>query len=192
MNATSAPNTTVLTSWKDIARYMGKGVRTVQRWEQDFGLPVRRPQGSNKKAVLARPRDLDAWVALRCSSRSQTAVVAALPAPRNGASEGRATQQLEALCTLSAQIETSRMLRADNQVILSEIRTAVETLKQQLFSLMVQSESPDRELAHPARQRTGAAEPTPNFPQNTQATAVLSVPEAMQESAIPPPTSLCA
>lgn len=32
----------VFTSWKEIARYMGKGVRTVQRWEQDFGLPVRK------------------------------------------------------------------------------------------------------------------------------------------------------
>jgi hypothetical protein len=58
----------VLTSWKDIARYMGKGVRTVQRWEADFGLPVRRPNGSGKKAVLARPRDLDAWIAMRCST----------------------------------------------------------------------------------------------------------------------------
>jgi hypothetical protein len=65
------PQSTILTSWKDIARYMGKGVRTVQRWEQDFGLPVRRPLGSTKKAVLARPRDLDAWVALRCSSRAE-------------------------------------------------------------------------------------------------------------------------
>lgn len=61
----------ILTSWKDIARYMGKGVRTVQRWEQDFGLPVRRPLGSNKKAVLARPADLDGWVAQRCSSRNE-------------------------------------------------------------------------------------------------------------------------
>jgi hypothetical protein len=67
----SAPQSAILTSWKDIARYMGKGVRTVQRWEQDFGLPVRRPLGSNKKAVLARPLDLDAWVAQRCSSRAE-------------------------------------------------------------------------------------------------------------------------
>ena len=35
----------VLSSWKDIARYMGKGVRTVQRWERHLGLPVRRPNG---------------------------------------------------------------------------------------------------------------------------------------------------
>jgi hypothetical protein len=30
-----------LTSWKEIGQYLGKGVRTVQRWEQQMGLPVR-------------------------------------------------------------------------------------------------------------------------------------------------------
>ena len=26
----------VFTSWKEIACYLGKGIRTVQRWERDF------------------------------------------------------------------------------------------------------------------------------------------------------------
>jgi hypothetical protein len=57
---------TVLTCWKDIANYLGKGVRTVQRWEQEFGLPVRRPNGVNhKSAVIAHTTDLDAWLASR-------------------------------------------------------------------------------------------------------------------------------
>jgi len=34
----------VLTSWKEIAAYFGIGVRTVQRWERQFGLPVERLQ----------------------------------------------------------------------------------------------------------------------------------------------------
>ncbi|MFP5227602.1 MAG: hypothetical protein ACLGXA_08210 [Acidobacteriota bacterium] len=55
----------VLTSWKDIATYMGKGVRTVQRWEQEAGLPVRRARSHDKKAVLAIPQEIDAWVAKR-------------------------------------------------------------------------------------------------------------------------------
>lgn len=36
----------ILACWKDIARYMGKGVRTVQRREQQFGLPVQRTLGA--------------------------------------------------------------------------------------------------------------------------------------------------
>jgi hypothetical protein len=56
----------VLTSWKEIAEYAGKSVRTVQRWEVQFGLPVRRPDraGRRKSSVLIYRNDLDAWVLL--------------------------------------------------------------------------------------------------------------------------------
>jgi hypothetical protein len=53
----------VLTSWKEIAQYFGKGVRTVQRWEAAFDLPVRRAAaGRDHRAVLALTEDLDAWI----------------------------------------------------------------------------------------------------------------------------------
>lgn len=68
------PDTATLTCWKDIASYLGKGVRTVQRWEQEFGLPVRRPNGiSHKSPVSADPRDLDAWLKSRWSVRAERA-----------------------------------------------------------------------------------------------------------------------
>ena len=51
----------VLGSWKEIASYMGKGVRTVQRWERCSGLPVHRPSGSSKGVVIAFPAELDRW-----------------------------------------------------------------------------------------------------------------------------------
>jgi hypothetical protein len=51
-----------LTSWKEIAAYLGKGVRTVQRWERNLGLPVRRPDTSLRNVVFALPVELDAWV----------------------------------------------------------------------------------------------------------------------------------
>jgi hypothetical protein len=52
----------ILTSWKDIAEYLGKGVRTVQRWEDELGLPVRRTGEGVKSGVLAIPEEIDAWV----------------------------------------------------------------------------------------------------------------------------------
>ena len=53
----------LLTSWKEIANYLGKGVRTVQRWERELGLPVRRTgNDSSKCVVLAIPEEIDAWV----------------------------------------------------------------------------------------------------------------------------------
>ena len=51
-----------LSGWKDIANYLGKGVRTVQRYERQLGLPVRRPAGKPWGSVVATRAELDAWV----------------------------------------------------------------------------------------------------------------------------------
>src|SRR5215475_10588575 len=51
-----------LSGWKEIANYLGKGVRTVQRYEGDLGLPVRRPAGKPRGSVLATRAEIDAWV----------------------------------------------------------------------------------------------------------------------------------
>lgn len=56
------PPARVLNSWKEIAAYLGRGVRTVQRWEQDVSLPVHRPRTMKRSAVLAFPRELDQWL----------------------------------------------------------------------------------------------------------------------------------
>ena len=51
-----------LSGWKEIANYLGKGVRTVQRYERHMGLPVRRPAGKPWGSVVATRAELDAWV----------------------------------------------------------------------------------------------------------------------------------
>src|SRR3954447_8565546 len=50
-----------LDSWKEIAAYLKKGVRTVQRWEQSDGLPVRRLGQDRQGSVFAYKTELDAW-----------------------------------------------------------------------------------------------------------------------------------
>jgi transposase len=62
----------VLTSWKEIAQHFGKGVRTVQRWEKELGLPVQRTKTGKKGIVLAFPNDLDNWVRRHTNSSQQT------------------------------------------------------------------------------------------------------------------------
>jgi hypothetical protein len=52
-----------LSGWKEIANYLGKGVRTVQRYERELGFPVRRPAGKSHAAVIATKAEVDAWVA---------------------------------------------------------------------------------------------------------------------------------
>ena len=53
-----------LDSWKEIARYLNRDVRTVQRWEQTCSLPVHRlPTGRLKGSpVYAYKSELDAWM----------------------------------------------------------------------------------------------------------------------------------
>jgi hypothetical protein len=52
----------VLNSWKEISQYMGRSVRTLQRWER-YGLPVHRPSGKDKSSVYALPHELNRWLA---------------------------------------------------------------------------------------------------------------------------------
>ena len=58
----STSTATVLNGWKEIGRYLGRGVRTVQRYERSHNLPVRRLEGRPSGAVIASPKDLDAWL----------------------------------------------------------------------------------------------------------------------------------
>jgi len=54
-----------LDSWKEISTYLKRGIRTVQRWEREDGLPVYRRTGDNGKKqqgqVFAYKSELDAW-----------------------------------------------------------------------------------------------------------------------------------
>lgn len=68
---TSAAEPHVLTSWKEVATYLGKGVRTVQRWEAELSLPVRRPYGVEKHVVIALPEELDQWMRTRMMPREK-------------------------------------------------------------------------------------------------------------------------
>lgn len=51
-----------LNSWKEIAGYVGRDVRTVIRWEQRAGLPVHRIPVGQRQAVHAYRSEIDAWM----------------------------------------------------------------------------------------------------------------------------------
>jgi hypothetical protein len=51
-----------LHTWKEIARYLECGVRTVQRWEEQLALPVRRADGKSRSHVLAMRTEIDEWL----------------------------------------------------------------------------------------------------------------------------------
>ena len=50
-----------LDSWKEIAAYLNRGVRTVRRWENDEGLPVHRHVHRTQGSVYAFKSEIEAW-----------------------------------------------------------------------------------------------------------------------------------
>ena len=50
-----------LDSWKEIAGYLKREVRTLQRWEKEENLPVHRHQHETLGSVFAYKSELDAW-----------------------------------------------------------------------------------------------------------------------------------
>jgi Tfp pilus assembly protein PilF len=68
--AASSPAPGELGSWKEIAVYLGREVRTVQRWERTDGLPVRRLKHAKRGSVFAYREELDRWVELRLQAPS--------------------------------------------------------------------------------------------------------------------------
>ncbi len=62
-----------LDSWKEIAAYLKRGVRTAQRWEREEGLPVRRLKHDALGSVYAFRSELDQWWSSRQGETGQTA-----------------------------------------------------------------------------------------------------------------------
>jgi hypothetical protein len=109
----------VLHSWKEISNYTGCGIRTVQRYEQHCGLPVRRASGNPPSAVLAFSDELDAWF--------QSAPKRGGLDPAHPTASGRSALNVEHLKKL---LENRNELRRESKLLadrLREIRKQTDT-----------------------------------------------------------------
>ena len=114
----------LLTSWKEIANYLGKGVRTVQRWELQYGLPVRRPNEKAKGVVHATREELDRWLDAEWSQRTKTAP----PIPRKDESD-------ENLLAVRSNIRQSSQLRLANRLLMESMRASLSAVYEECCSL---------------------------------------------------------
>ncbi|HEV2402019.1 MAG TPA: hypothetical protein VGS27_34125 [Candidatus Sulfotelmatobacter sp.] len=105
-----------LNGWKEIANYLGKGIRTVQRYELHCGLPVRRPSGHAQGAVVATPAEIDIWV--------RTCQIHDYP-PFERANPGPSRAELHALRKSLAEM---KQLRQQNRAIKAELLRTIERL----------------------------------------------------------------
>ena len=67
------PDEKQLESWKEIAAYLKRDVRTVIRWEKSEGLPVHRHLHQARSSVYAYPSEINAWSATRQPRREEVA-----------------------------------------------------------------------------------------------------------------------
>lgn len=111
----TSDNRDIFTSWKEIAAHFGKGVRTVQRWERQFGLPVQRPNTRSKGIVCASRAELDQWMQTEWSSREVKARKSdpAITSRNSFVTEG---------------IASMRELQASNRELLKQLRECLERL----------------------------------------------------------------
>lgn len=118
MSASTYQPPALFTSWKEIAAYLGKGVRTVQRWEQQFGLPVRRPNAREKGIVHANRQELDRWLELQWSQRPREFLRSYDPHGGSG-------------LVGCADVQRSAELREANRKLLADLKQSIETLQLQ-------------------------------------------------------------
>ncbi|MEK7405913.1 MAG: hypothetical protein AAB225_12465 [Acidobacteriota bacterium] len=68
-----------LDSWKEIAAYLRREIRTVQRWASGRRLPVHRLPGGDKPRVYALKTELDRWLRSGAAESAEVPSIAVLP-----------------------------------------------------------------------------------------------------------------
>lgn len=68
-----------LKSWKEIARYLEREVRTVQLWEKFEGLPVHRHFHSHQSTIFAFRSEIEGWRRTRMVDRASSSASSACP-----------------------------------------------------------------------------------------------------------------
>jgi phage terminase Nu1 subunit (DNA packaging protein) len=81
-SAISDPNN-ILYSWKEMAVFLKCGVRTVQRWEKNEGLPVHRHLHWKRGTVYALKSELQEWLRSRDLADEKNSTSATDSSPLN-------------------------------------------------------------------------------------------------------------
>jgi hypothetical protein len=112
----------ILTSWKEIANYLNCGVRTVQRWEEQFKLPVRRPAGKGRSSVVAFKSEIDLWLRSDSKRRLET------PTPIN--QPGLAWSRTRELLARSRALQENMLhSSAELSLALNEVARTLEKMR---------------------------------------------------------------
>ena len=109
----------ILTGWKEIARYLGRGVRTVQRYEHELDLPTRRI-GYRVGSVVATKSDLDSWVNSR---------------PTMESSDGQRTAQIHLGSALENGLRELSRLHSEPMTLRKELKENARAIRENILKL---------------------------------------------------------
>jgi hypothetical protein len=107
MQSKERSQSAVLASWKEIANYLGMSVRSVQRYEHRFHLPVRRPTTGLRGPVLATKLELDAWVAAASLCKMNPSLPSVPRSSLERQSLADAVQEMQRLRGQSAELRSA-------------------------------------------------------------------------------------
>ena len=72
-----------LNSWKEVALYLKRQVRTVQHWEKHEGLPVHRHFHRKQGSIFAFRSEIEAWGKRRASDQTRDSRISVEAAPKS-------------------------------------------------------------------------------------------------------------
>jgi Tol biopolymer transport system component len=116
-NNTNQTREQPLESWKEIAAYLKRDIRTVIRWEKSEGLPIHRQMHQARGTVFAYPSELEAWKGSRALLADAALVIT--PWRRATASVGFALVMLVALVTMGSGPIATAALAGTNAATLT-------------------------------------------------------------------------
>lgn len=121
----------ILKSWKEIAAYLGVGVRTAQRWQHRRALPARQPGTGGRSAVFAFTDEIDSWLRHRSGRRhtdgSIPAALAEVVATETLWERRARPRQLER--EIEALLELGRLMAThDQKAVLSKVASYALTI----------------------------------------------------------------
>jgi hypothetical protein len=126
----------LLNSWNEIAQYLGRGVRTVQRWERELQLPVHRVGAGKRSPVYAVVSELKFWMVTSAAKQDLN------KSPTNGSKAAtgphdKRWMQLTARLYELARLVAQNSVRHQRQA--RELRQRIKALRSGLASQRTKS-----------------------------------------------------
>jgi hypothetical protein len=116
----------LLSGWKDIASYLGKGVRTVQRYERELALPIRRPAGISTGSVIATKTEIDSWISAAPLRKAFRQSLRAADTTENLKGLSQQVTEMHRLCEIAAQLRNE--MSAARRELMASLQLLQESL----------------------------------------------------------------